>query len=395
MLCEVSTTRVPAFQDFAVGPAIPQAQPFKHVEELDGLRGLAIVLVLILHLVSGPHGLPQRIAGGGWVGVDLFFALSGFLITRVLLAAKDAPHFFRNFYARRALRIWPLYYLVVAFAFGVTTVMPVQFRVDRSLLPFYLTFTQNLWPAIGFGPWAVSVTWSLAIEEQFYFLWPLCLRFFKSRSLVPLLIGVIVAIAFARFLALFNGKLPVEVYLSTWFRIDTLAAGAVAALLVESSRKASVERWSLAVGSVALGLAAVFCATLFGGHRLLDQKSSIGGLHSLGVSLTFSLLALGFSAIVVHASSPIQSRLRSLLRIRLLKHLGRISFGLYLMQGIVIPLAQTLLRGWLRSVTGLSPLAVTATVALVALLTSLVLAELSWRFLEAPVLRMRRFFPAH
>jgi peptidoglycan/LPS O-acetylase OafA/YrhL len=143
----------------------------KYIGQLDGLRAVAVVFVLIGH--SGPNfahfpAARHYIAQYGATGVQMFFVLSGFLITGILLAEKDSPHYFRNFYARRGLRIWPLYYLVVIFtlasgAFGRHGVSwwPYLFYVSN------LTYGVDHAQPVPFGP-----IWSLAVEEQFYLAWP-------------------------------------------------------------------------------------------------------------------------------------------------------------------------------------------------------------------------------
>ncbi len=375
----------------ATNTSVARVRELKHITELDGLRGLAIALVLVLHFVSGSLGPFRRFAATGWVGVDLFFVLSGFLITRILRGALGSAGFFGNFYARRALRIWPLYYVIIAFAFIGTRLLPEGMRIGPALFPFYATFTQNLVGSKGFGPWAVAVTWSLAIEEQFYFLWPLCVRFLDSRRLVSLLVALLLIVPVGRFIGLTCGVPPTTVYMTTYFRVDTLAAGALAALLVDSPARPSVERLSLPVSVIALSLGGVLAVTVFGGDRLILQQTAIGGLLALGYALTFSILALGFSALVVHAASERPSSLKRSFRNRGLRYLGRISFGVYLIHGMTIPLAQTFVRSWLHG-AGLSGKRLSAVVVGLALAATFFLAEISWRFLETPALRFRRFF---
>jgi peptidoglycan/LPS O-acetylase OafA/YrhL len=369
-----------------------QPAQLKHVLALDGLRGVAILLVLILHFVSSGLGPLRRVAGAGWVGVDLFFVLSGFLITRILLAAISSPRFFRNFYARRALRIWPLYYIVLAFAFGLTRLLPEPLHIETSLFPFYATFTQNLKEQFSAGPWALAVTWSLAIEEQFYVVWPLCVRLLDRRILVTLLVGLLLTEPVLRFIALSRGASPYSVYVSTWFRVDTVGAGALAAIASQSSVRATIERLSRPILVIALASAGILCVTLFEGDRLILSGGPISGMRALVFSLMFSILAVGFSALVVHAASGAPSVLRRVLSIPGLRYLGRISFGLYLLQGIVITLSQTLFRGWLASSTGLSHRSLSLVVVVSALASTFVLAEISWRLLESRVLALRRYF---
>ena len=370
-----------------------RAAELKQVPELDGVRGLALALVLELHLFASAFGPLRRVAGAGWVGVDMFFVLSGFLITRILRNSRESPAFFRNFYARRALRIWPLYYLIVAFAFFGTRLLPAGLQVGTPLLPYYLTFTQNLVGSIGFGPWAVAVTWSLAIEEQFYLAFPICVRFLDRKRLLGVLLVLLLAMPLGRFVALNRGVSPNTVYMTTWFRLDTLAAGALAALFVESSLRSRVERLCGPASAFALTAGAILCFTVFDGDILILEQSAIAGFRAAAFSITFSLLAIGFAAFVVLAASDRALVLRHILRNRALRALGRISFGVYLIHGIAIVLSQHFVRAWLNS-TGMPSKLVTACVAITALGSSLLLAAISWRFLEEPILRLRRFFPA-
>ena len=149
------------------------------IRQLDAVRGIAI-LVVILHNEAGKH-LPAAwtpIFANGWMGVDLFFVLSGFLITGILLDTKGSQHFIRDFYIRRCLRIWPLYYSLLLFMFVlVPLVRPeeaIEIFGERSQ-PWwsYPLFLQNFFvpiPQNAAGP--LGVTWSLGIEELFYLLWP-------------------------------------------------------------------------------------------------------------------------------------------------------------------------------------------------------------------------------
>ncbi|NBT59763.1 acyltransferase, partial [bacterium] len=159
-----------------------RSQP-AHEPLLDGVRGLAILLVIFFHssLIPVKNSMDKILHGaalGGWAGVDLFFVLSGFLITGILLRTKEAPNFFFNFYMRRTLRILPLYYLFLILAFYVVP-QTVQFGFT------YWTFLSNiLLGRLGqFQSPVLDITWSLAVEEQFYLLWPLVVWATKREKL--------------------------------------------------------------------------------------------------------------------------------------------------------------------------------------------------------------------
>ena len=187
------------------------ADPFfsgrKHFPELDGLRGIAILLVLATHyqMAIPAHTAAERalknILAHGWAGVDLFFVLSGFLITGILYDSKGQSNYFRNFYGRRTLRIFPLYYgfLAVVLIGLIATAtarhwnpsLP-QFRNLWSLQPWLWTYTFNIACALGHGSAHLGQLWSLSVEEQFYLVWPLVICFFPRRLLVPTCVTLII-----------------------------------------------------------------------------------------------------------------------------------------------------------------------------------------------------------
>src|SRR5580704_6737113 len=146
----------------------------KYIPQFDGLRGIAILAVLFAHLTY-LHSIGfAHIFQYGRTGVDLFFVLSGFLITGILLDTKALPGYFKNFYARRALRIWPLYYGVLFFFFVFFPLVFPQhpFATDRSTWPYYLTYTQHLFFHFKHSA-PLTPSWSLAVEEQYYTFWAL------------------------------------------------------------------------------------------------------------------------------------------------------------------------------------------------------------------------------
>ena len=174
-----------------------------HLAGLDGVRGLAILLVLAIHFLGmrTPQGRGQyllvKAAGYGMLGVDLFFVLSGFLITGLLLDGRTEPRPLRNFYARRVLRIFPLYFGVLVACYLVLPLvlsLPPAFAAVRTHQAWLWTFTSNLFTAIH-GSWTslnyLSHFWSLAIEEHYYLLWPLVVLAVQPRTLERISIGVV------------------------------------------------------------------------------------------------------------------------------------------------------------------------------------------------------------
>src|SRR5580700_1566023 len=161
----------------------------KKIPQLDAVRGIAVLLVLLHNTDRYPSLRLHFISDNGWMGVDLFFVLSGLLITGILLDTKQSEGYFRNFYARRCLRIWPLYYSVLLFMFVIVpTLHPSEAHTvfDARSSPWwaYPVFLQNCLvpiPAMATAP--LGVTWSLAVEEQFYLLWPPVARFCAEAQL--------------------------------------------------------------------------------------------------------------------------------------------------------------------------------------------------------------------
>src|SRR5438309_6845821 len=192
--------------------SVAPLKPDRRISELDGLRGFAILMVLFFHYFESAP-LPRYAAAAGqmtWTAIDLFFVLSGFLIGGILLDARQSPNYFSTFYCRRAFRILPLYAaLLLAYAILRPTVAGDWFAFQVTSVPLvaFLTFTQNFWMAVpaNFGGGA-GITWSLAIEEQFYLLAPLVVRCLNRRGLLRVLITVVVGAPLLRLLILWKIK---------------------------------------------------------------------------------------------------------------------------------------------------------------------------------------------
>lgn len=202
----------------------------RRIPELDGLRGLACLVILLYHVK--PHALP-----GGWAAADLFFVLSGFLITSIILKHSAERRFLAHFYLRRGLRIWPVYYLTVLLLAAVAPILPRP--CDFAGLPYLLTYTQNVpnyWSgkAPEFTPY-LAHTWSLAIEEQFYLIWPLLVCWVGRRGVVPLALALVAVSVGARAMGLHWWLL-----LS---RGDGLALGACWPFCFRTGRSQADERW--------------------------------------------------------------------------------------------------------------------------------------------------------
>jgi len=277
----------------------------RYYPELDGVRAIAALLVMLFHAVqSGLLPLPFSVSVGQ-TGVDLFFVLSGFLITSILLKANPGDWSeVRTFYTRRVLRIFPLYYLALL----------LYWPLFQKPSWFFWVYLQNFW--ISFGRIANGPVhfWSLAIEEQFYLVWPFLVLFVSRKRLLPILTGTIIFAAVLRFgLALGHHN----VFVLTFTRLDGLSAGAILATL---NSRHSLVRWARLMLSAA---AFALIASAILGHFFRNTENAIF------VALKYTLLTTVYAGAVGWLLCRPESTAAKLLSVRWLRYIGRISYGLY------------------------------------------------------------------
>lgn len=341
----------------------------QYIPQLDGFRALACLMVLGAHLWRYPpgHDLSMRLFGGGWMGVDLFFVLSGFLITRILHNSKDRPRYYRDFYIRRALRIFPANYLlmgIVLFVLPMVSSFPELMRVKHDEL-WYLFYGANI--IIGLGGWQLSllnITWSLAIEEQFYMAWPTLVRWLSTGRMKALCVGIIAGAPLARAI-LYPHIGWTWCYVATPLRADAFAWGALIALGgTEVFRRYA---WLM------LGIAtAIIVPALATGNFMREQY----WVSAVGYSLTSMGAAAGLWL-------TIQAR-RSIFATPILRHIGKVSYGLYLLHLLVAVAVSRFFEG--RTLLGSYVfMLITATLAVGV-------ATLSFRYFESPLLRLKDRF---
>ncbi len=220
-------------------------EAIKHIPALDGIRGIAVLFILIYHCsdfraANIVDDYFFMFTHSMWVGVDLFFVLSGFLITSILISTKDCVNYFKSFYLRRALRIFPLYYLFVAFSIlvipQITYLSQLVGHDVGSKQWWYWFYLSNFLAAkeAALRHLFLSPTWSLAIEEQFYLLWPFVVWVCSLRWLTLVSAGLILFAALLRVL-LFQLDVPANsIYVLTFTRMDTIAMGALVACLLKT-----------------------------------------------------------------------------------------------------------------------------------------------------------------
>lgn len=360
--------------------SFPRTVP-KRIPALDGLRGFAVLVVLAVHTAA--PGTNEPVLPWGWVGVDLFFVLSGFLITRILLATRESPAFFSNFYARRVLRIWPLYYALLAFVFLCERFGFLRTQASLGAWICLLTFTQNLYMGAfnwsGVPDW-LEPTWSLGVEEQFYLLWPWLIRKLSIRALKLVCGAIILGSPLVRlFVAIYARQEDASTAL-TFCRFDSLCFGTLLAIFaVEGNFRygSLLLRWSLPS-------LVVFFAIERWAPDVVHQAAA------------FSLLGIIFTGLVALCSTPIgapavRKLAAAIFTLRPLSFIGQISYGLYLVHITAFAIASSHLAGRvlhylpLYNPHGWSQIIINWALAILV-------ATVSWYVFESPILRLKRKF---
>lgn len=364
-------------------PTGAKAAASPRVLELDGLRAFAILPVLLHH--SWPKGHWTSFIGeAGWMGVDLFFVLSGYLITGILLNARRGENGYRDFLARRALRIFPLYYVCLAlftaaamFRSGHASWDAMKAWGGAGWFFVYLGNIRAAWvdqlpPVLSF-----ATLWSLQVEEQFYLLYPIAVALFSPANLRRFLFTcVIAAPALRSAMALFVPLSSIAGYALMPCRMDALAMGGIIALLFRTGDRprTSHARLAFLVGLVVSS--ALFSAAFW---RHPEATAYDPWMRSLG----YSAVDFTFASLLCLVLLTPSGRLAGFLRLRPLVYTGQIAYGLYLLHEP----ASWAARKLLGNIETYSALSVPMTLA-----ASFATAGLSWRFLESPFLAFKSRF---
>ncbi len=364
-----------------------------HILALDGIRGLAILLVLYHHLFwSNPNSgnrifdFLNAIRASTFVGVNLFFALSGFLITGILLDTVTSPNFFKTFYARRTLRIFPLYYGVLLGLLLLTR--PLHF-VWNGWQYFFLTYTANLavWPRAPLILQRISIDhfWSLQLEEQFYLVWPLILYRVRSlRSLIRISIVTCIAVLLIRIVLVTGGPYLNNVYLpfsSTFSCVDNLLFGCCLCALLRTTFRQQVLDFAPRIFAL--------CVLVLTGAAIVnhgfDWQTSVF-IPTLG----FSLIGISCAALIAMSLRP-GSRTKQLFNHPTLRFFGKYSYGLYVFHYPLGFLLTRPVRLYIDAHFHRKVLGVIAG-AIVVFAASTLVALLSYHFYETPFLRLKKYF---
>jgi peptidoglycan/LPS O-acetylase OafA/YrhL len=372
---------------------IPKTSQTGRISELDGLRGVAISLVVVYHYLYFNPGAGHQTTGVirtvyvhlerffalGWTGVDLFFVLSGFLIGGILLDVRASPNYFKTFYLRRFYRIVPIYYLWIAAYILVCAFSSEVFR-PRMTAGLFL-FLQNF----GFEYHSQMATawflpaWSLAVEEQFYLLAPLVIRLVSRRGLYTLLATVIAAAPILRtwihYHVPYNGVSLSLAYTLMPCRADALAIGILMALLW---RNRTFRAWLGDHGYFLYALTGVFLV----GFAILGALSP--SLDSLPMqSVGYTWIAIFYALVMILAMTRSAGPIAVIARTRWLAEIGRVSYCLYLIHDEVRFGWQLLIAHIFPHVAAWELVAANGLAAVIAYL----IARLSWAYFENPLLR--------
>ena len=368
-----------------------------YVPAFDGLRCLCILMVIVDHVwteVSAPDSWYHDVARRGWYGVDVFFVLSGFLITWILASEYDATGSIslRRFYWRRFLRLMPAYWIAISINLAVQSFLnPSYFSAMLLALPLFLTYTLNIAVAFGYPKPPLGLAWSLCLEEQFYFFWPWLLRWVGLARGLGIAAWSIAAIAVYRSGVYWwvNGGFGVATTQYTWFRVyhapdtrmDVILIGCALALSIRTNwgqaiREQIAAQYWFSTAAVLVAAGAIWWGT--GG------EPSGGSLRS--GTIGYTLMALATAGVVAAVFVQPRQWLARLLAWRPMVFVGRISYGIYLFH----PLVRYVTYGFLQLHPGTPAPAVKLWLALpMVWFGTIAFAALHYRFIEEPFLSMR------
>ncbi len=359
---------------------------------LDALRGLAVSLVLIYHLAGATfvpndsYGMLGKVADGCWIGVDIFFVLSGFLITSGLIGDRVKPGYYKRFYIKRAFRLLPIYY----FALLVFLSLPLIRRMHPSLgLIFcYVFYVQNLAMATGYWIRGSAHLWSLAVEEQFYLVWPWISRRLRDKSLLKLSLAVFTTSFLLRAgLRYFTPIQPWTLYTLTVTRLDGIALGAAVALLFgEPWFRGWIARWVRLVSVISLACVVGLFVLIPTGSDNLDAVTYL----PLAVSIWAAT-----AVIWIIEFDP--AFLRSSRMGKVLQRYGLYSYSIYVFHPFVITLLHIRegkvgvdLPTILRSLSFWPAVGLTTATFIVFFAGSYAFGSFVFRFVESPLFRLRQ-----
>jgi len=352
----------------------------KHMPQLDGLRALAILIVLLGHWMPDNN---QPVEHLGRLGVLLFFVLSGYLITGILLHCRDlvesgiqtSGFSLKQFYIRRFLRIFPAYYtiLILGYVLGL--------NVIRETMPWHVTYTSNVYLAIR-GAWqgGISHLWSLSVEEQFYLFWAALILFLPRRTLPSAIFGAILTAPIFRGIGSLMGLSPVAVWVLAPGCLDTLGAGAFLALQEHSPNQ--VPHWLHGKFGWLPWMGLPMLLATMGLSRATGDTPLYLASYDIGAAMVCLFL-------VAKARNGIPGLVGRILEWRPMTYLGKISYGVYLLH----PFVSKGIKRVASTLVDVHEVRYAVPLMLCYFTATVILASVSWRFLETPLNDLKRFFP--
>jgi peptidoglycan/LPS O-acetylase OafA/YrhL len=345
-----------------------------YFKELDGVRGIAALMVVTFHFFQPfiRHAEPllrnvSKIAFIGQTGVTLFFVLSGFLITRILLRSKERPAFFSTFYFRRSLRIFPLYFIFLSIYYFIIPLLENSAVVSFNKQWPYWVYLQNFAVTFDWSSAGPKHFWSLAVEEHFYLFWPLIVYFFNRKSLKIIIWSLFPVVLITRFLLLMNGH---EVFYFTFTTLDGLALGALLAVQENECRLPGAKKSVF----ILIGILSVLGL----GWGLTSGKAiffiQVFKLTAIAVAY-YAIIALILS--VKGGQNPFTQLLSS----KPLSFCGKISYGIYVYHVVCIHLVSKFLPG-INIVSGFA----------MSIACTLLIASISYFAIENQFLKLKDRF---
>jgi peptidoglycan/LPS O-acetylase OafA/YrhL len=372
-----------------------------HIPELDGIRGAAIAMVLVWHYFAGTiepasgsiSYYALALSRLTWTGVDLFFVLSGYLIGGILLDAKDSANYFQVFYARRFFRIVPIYAAVliviptIFFLVERASFQPDYLWFRAKALPWYCFWTlmQNFWMAGSntLGSNLFGVTWSLAIEEQFYLTLPFAVRFFSRRGLLIFVFaGISLAPVLRATILLASPESWAAPFVLMPCRADGLLLGVLTAILLRRS-----ETWNVLQAGRGYFVAGLL--VLFAGMAFLTWRGGAPSSHGRRMPVFgYTWIEVYYTAVLVFVLAYRDSLMSRISRNKSLAWLGKLAYCIYLIHQPVIGFLFLILLNRPPRITEPYSLAI----ALLSLVVTLSVAKLSWKYFESPLVALGHKF---
>ena len=372
-----------------------------YIKGLDGLRAVAIIWVMFGHVspslnwesTTFYHKAYVLFSNSNWVGVQLFFVLSGYLITKILIEGRGTDHQLKNFFIRRSLRIFPVYYFTLAVVFILVPIIsetPTWLESVTDNQIWFWTYLNN-WarPFFPFG--GLTHLWSLAIEEQFYLFWPFVVIFLSNRRVVDVCLFMIISAPLIRFALYYNPEffnLTVEqgaraTYNFTFARWDALALGALLAVIM--TQKDCREMLAKIAKPSLIIVTFVIAFQVYINHNFTSVDAGIGLLNQTTASLAFVLILY----FVVSNNAVFLTRI---LEVSWFKKIGKYSYAMYIfhlpLMMLWLELARPDLSGY--SALALIPVIVAYNIAFIAI--NFCIAAISWHLLEYPFLKLKHKF---